>query len=172
MKKILVVVDMQNDFISGSLGSDMAVSIVSPVAERIRSFDGQIIFTRDTHGEDYLETREGKMLPVRHCIKGTYGWQLDSAISTPDGAVVIDKPVFGSMELAELLVKMDADEKIESVELVGLCTDICVISNAMILRSALPEAEITVNSALCRGVSEQSHEAALAAMRACQITVI
>lgn len=170
--KILVVVDMQNDFIDGALGSADAVSIVDGVASRVASFDGKIIFTRDTHTPDYMNTQEGRKLPVPHCIKDTDGWQISSRIAVPDDAVIIDKLTFGSSELGDLLTALDREERVESVELLGLCTDICVISNAMVAKAHLPEAEIIVNAALSRGVSPDSHNAALAAMRACQMTIV
>ncbi len=172
MRKILVVVDMQNDFIDGALGSAEAASIVSAVAERVENFSGEIIFTRDTHYEDYLSTSEGKKLPVKHCVKDTFGWQISSKINVPMGARIFDKETFGSTELSQTLARENEKERISEIELVGLCTDICVISNAFILKAYLPECEICVNGALCRGVTPESHENALAAMRACQIKVI
>lgn len=170
--KILVVVDMQNDFISGALGSDAAQSIVEPVVDKIKNFDGKIIFTRDTHTKDYMQTQEGRKLPVPHCIKDTHGWQIDSRIPVFSDSVIFDKVTFGSVELSEYLSKLNEKETIEQIELVGLCTDICVISNAFLIKAALPECEITVDASLCRGVSEQSHKNALDAMRICQINVI
>ena len=172
MQNILVVVDMQNDFIDGSLGTAEAVEIVEKVAEKIRTFEGKIFYTRDTHGEDYLETREGRSLPVEHCIRGTDGWQIRPELcrGTADMEIV-DKPTFGSSELAEKLAALDQEEKIKTVTLVGLCTDICVISNAMAIRAFLPEAEIVVDASCCAGVTPQSHERALAAMKACQVIV-
>ena len=170
--KILVVVDMQNDFISGALGSDAAQSIVEPVVDKIKNFDGKIIFTRDTHTKDYMQTQEGRKLPVSHCIKDTHGWQIDSRIPVFSDSVIFDKVTFGSVELSEYLSKLNEKETIEQIELVGLCTDICVISNAFLIKAALPECEITVDASLCRGVSEQSHKNALDAMRICQINVI
>lgn len=172
MKKILVVVDMQNDFIDGALGSAEAASIVSGVAERISEFAGEVIFTRDTHFENYLSTAEGKRLPVEHCIKDTYGWQISSAIPVPESARIFDKKAFGSAELCQTLAAENEEDKIDEIELVGLCTDICVISNAFLLKAFLPECEITVNSALCRGVTDESHRNALSAMEACQIKII
>ena len=172
MRKILLVVDMQNDFIDGALGSDEAVSILPAVAEKIAAFDGEIIFTRDTHFENYLSTSEGKKLPVEHCIKNSHGWQISSALSIPSGARIVDKETFGSVELAETLRAENAENPISQIEIVGLCTDICVIANAFLLKSFLPECEISVNSALCRGVTPQSHGNALAAIAACQINVI
>ena len=166
--KVLVVVDMQNDFIDGALGSSEAVAIVPYVKELISDFDGEIIFTRDTHGEDYLSTREGRRLPVSHCIKGTEGWQIREEILPDTPYTVIDKPTFGSMELADRLADMD---DLSSVTLVGLCTDICVISNAMLIKARLPELDITVDARGCAGVTPESHRNALDAMRSCQIDV-
>ena len=172
MRKILLVVDMQNDFISGSLGSADAQSIVSGVAKRISEFDGEVIFTRDTHFEDYLSTREGRHLPISHCIKETHGWQIAAELPIPEGARIIDKETFGSAALACQLAEENSDSPIGEIEILGLCTDICVISNAFLLKAYLPECEITVNSALCRGVSTESHNNALASMAACQINII
>ena len=169
--KILIVVDMQNDFISGALGSPEAQKIVEPVAERVREFEGKIIFTRDTHTDMYMQTQEGRKLPVPHCIRGTHGWQIDERIAVPEGSLIFDKITFGSRKLAEYLAQLNENERIEEIELCGLCTDICVISNAFLVKAVLPECEITVNSALCRGVSNESHKNALNAMRACQINV-
>lgn len=169
--KVLIVVDMQNDFIDGALGSKMAEAIVDRVARRINEFDGRVIFTRDTHTEAYIQTQEGRRLPVPHCIKDSDGWQISEKLPIPDGAVFIDKPTFGSTELGRLLSDMEREEHIDEIELCGLCTDICVISNAFIAKATLPEARIAVNSAACAGVSEESHNTALAAMRACQIDV-
>lgn len=171
MRKILLVVDMQNDFIDGALGSAEAASIVSAVADRVLEFCGEVIFTRDTHFENYLTTSEGKKLPVVHCVKGTDGWQISSAIKIPEGARIIDKETFGSPELAEQLRCENESEQISEIEIIGLCTDICVISNAFLLKAYLPECDIKVNSALCRGVTPESHENALSAMAACQINI-
>ena len=172
MKKILLVIDMQNDFIDGALGSADALSIVSDVAKRISEFDGEVIFTRDTHFENYLSTSEGKKLPVKHCIKGSYGWQISEALPIPEGARIFDKESFGSPELAKQLASENADSEISEIELVGLCTDICVISNAFLLKAYLPECEIKVNSALCRGVTPDSHSNALSAMAVCHINIV
>ena len=169
---ILVVVDMQNDFIDGALGSTEAPKIVDGINTLVKEFQGKIIFTRDTHTEDYMSTQEGRKLPVPHCIKGTHGWQITDGITIPDGAVMIDKPTFGSVALASMLLELDKSEPISSVELVGLCTDICVISNAMLVKAALPEVSVRVRGELCRGVTPQSHDTAIAAMRACQIEII
>ena len=167
MKKVLLVIDMQNDFIDGALGTPEAQAIVENVKKKIEGFDGQVWYTRDTHPENYMETREGKNLPVPHCIKGTAGWQITDALSALACHRIIDKPTFGSTELQALLVK----EGMEDITLIGLCTDICVISNAMLCKAALPEAEITVDAACCAGVTPESHLRALEAMQICQIRV-
>ena len=171
MKNYLIVVDMQNDFIDGSLGTKEAVAIVGKVAEKIRSFSGDVIFTRDTHGPDYLETQEGKRLPVRHCVKDSAGWQIREGLESIRQCTVIDKPGFGSTELGVLLAQKDLAEKIGSITLVGLCTDICVISNALLLKAFLPETPICVDAACCAGVTPESHRGALEAMKMCQITI-
>lgn len=171
MARILLVVDMQNDFIDGALGSLAAESIVDRVAERINEFDGRVIFTRDTHTADYLKTQEGRNLPVEHCIAGSQGWRISAKLPIPAGAVVIDKVSFGSKELLSFLIEENKKETVESVEIVGLCTDICVIANAFIAKTALPEAVVSVDASLCAGVTEQSHKTALSAMKACQIDV-
>ena len=170
--KILVVVDMQNDFITGALGSPAAQTIVEPVAKRIKEFSGEVIYTRDTHFPEYMQTQEGRKLPVPHCIKDTHGWQIDERIPVIEGSRIFDKITFGSTELAKYLVELNEKGNIEGIELVGLCTDICVISNAFIIKASLPECEVTVDASLCRGVSDESHKNALAAMRVCQINVI
>lgn len=170
--KVLVVVDMQNDFIDGALGTKEAVEIVPRVAEKIKGFDGLVLSTRDTHRTDYLETQEGRNLPVEHCIQGTAGWQLRSEIAELISEEPIDKPSFGSLDLAGKLQEMDARDKIESITLIGLCTDICVISNAMILKAQFPEVPITVDAACCAGVTPESHTRALEAMKVCQIQIM
>lgn len=172
MKKVLVVVDMQNDFIDGSLGTVQAQGIVSKVISKIKSYSADCIYaTRDTHGEDYLESSEGKNLPVVHCVKGSKGWEIrpEVAEAMPQ-AVILDKPTFGSTELAKLLYRENEKEGLE-IELVGLCTDICVVSNALLLKSFLPENRISVDASCCAGVTPESHEAALATMKMCQIMV-
>ena len=168
-KEVLVVVDMQKDFIDGALGTKEAESIVENVAEKIRSFDGEIIFTRDTHTEKYMETQEGRKLPVPHCIRGSEGWQLDQRLEflCTSECKIFDKPTFGSVELAEYL-RNQAPEKIT---LIGLCTDICVISNAIMLKAFLTETEIAVVESCCAGVTPESHKNALEAMKMCQITI-
>lgn len=175
--KILAVIDMQNDFIDGSLGTEEAVSIVPRVARKIREFEGQVIATRDTHGEDYLKTEEGKNLPVVHCVKGTPGWEIRNdireALDEKTDCLVIDKPSFGSVKLGEYVKKLDETEgPVESVTLVGLCTDICVISNALLLKAYLPEVAIEVDESCCAGVTPKSHHQALEAMKMCQIRVV
>lgn len=173
MKKILVVIDMQNDFINGSLGSDEAQNVVDAVSEKIKEYDVKNIYvTRDTHTEDYLNTNEGRHLPVIHCIKNSKGWQLNEKIETAtEGAVVIDKTTFASVELADLLKAENNKEALE-IELVGLCTDICVISNALLLKTFMPEVSIKVDSSCCAGVTPDSHKMALETMKMCQIDVI
>lgn len=170
--KLLLVIDMQNDFIDGALGTNEAVAIVPNVAKKIEEFDGKIIYTRDTHFENYMDTQEGHNLPVPHCIKGTPGWEISSALPVADDAAIIDKLTFGSSELGPMLQELDAGERIEQITLVGLCTDICVISNAMISKAFLPEAEIVVDSKCCAGVSVETHENALRAMGVCQIKIV
>ena len=170
MKKLLLVIDMQNDFIDGSLGTPEAVSIVEKVKAKIRAYPPEaVLATMDTHGPDYLSTQEGKNLPVEHCIKGTEGWQLRPDVAALlDQAVILEKPTFGSMEMAKRLAAM---EDLEEAELVGLCTDICVVSNALLLKAAMPELRIAVDAACCAGVTPEKHRAALETMRSCQIEV-
>lgn len=172
MRKILVVVDMQKDFIDGALGTAQAQAIVKPVTEKMKSYQKSDIYvTRDTHGENYLETAEGRKLPVVHCVKGTSGWQLHPEIeAAADKNHIIDKPTFGSLELMELLRKENEEEPLE-IELVGLCTDICVVSNALLLKAAMPESTIRVDAGCCAGVTPESHRAALATMEMCQIGI-
>ena len=172
-QNILVVVDMQNDFIDGALGTKEAVSIVPRVVEKIRNFDGYVIYTRDTHEKNYLETQEGRLLPATHCIRGSDGWLLNPEIAAlAGGADVVDKPTFGSAALGELLREWNERERVDSVTLVGLCTDICVISNAMIIKAFLPEVPVKVDASCCAGVTPESHRRALDAMAACQIEIV
>ena len=169
MKKILVVTDLQTDFVDGALGTSEAQAIIPTVCEKIKNFDGEVVFTMDTHTSQYPETQEGKKLPVPHCIRGTDGWQLDSRVQPlSEGCRIIEKPAFGSVELAKYV----ADGSFEEIEVIGLCTDICVISNAMLLKAFLPEVPITVDSACCAGVTPESHQKALDVMRSCQITIV
>ncbi len=171
MQKILVVVDMQNDFIDGALGTKEAVAIVPRVAEKIRSFPGRVIFTRDTHEQNYMDTQEGQKLPVPHCIRGTEGWQICSELADFCKEEPVDKPTFGSVKLGEQLRQANEEEAIESITFVGLCTDICVISNALLAKAYLPEIPITVDASCCAGVTPESHQNALNAMKVCQIVV-
>ena len=170
MKKMLIVVDMQNDFITGSLGSPQAQMILPNVKAKIEHYrqnGDKILFTRDTHYDNYLTTQEGKCLPVVHCIKGTEGHLIAEGLDT-GGCEIFDKPTFGSLELAKNL----ATNSFNEIELCGLCTDICVVSNALILKAQLPETTITVDARCCAGVTEESHKAALLTMKMCQVNVI
>lgn len=172
MQKLLLVVDMQNDFIDGALGTAEAVAIVPNVVKRISDFEGTVLFTRDTHEENYLETQEGKNLPVKHCIRGTEGWKIRAEIDALRSNEPIDKVTFGSSELGEKLRELDAENAIESITVIGLCTDICVISNVMIAKAFLPEVPVIVDAKCCAGVSVESHENALKAMEVCQVQVL
>lgn len=172
MQDLLIVVDMQNDFIDGALGTREAQAIVDKVKEKILDFKGPVIFTRDTHGENYMETQEGKNLPVPHCIKGTDGWQIRPELDALRKTRPVDKPGFGSVELGRMLLDMNAEEAIGSVTLVGLCTDVCVISNALIIKAFLPEVPVKVDAACCAGISPQSHDNALSAMAMCQVEIL
>lgn len=173
MRNVLVVVDMQKDFVDGALGSKGAVAIVDNVVEKINNFDGEIIVTYDTHLDNYMETREGKYLPVPHCIKNTDGWQLNDKVQSALDSkeyTKIYKPTFGSTALVE---KFNGCNQTETeVTLVGLCTDICVVSNAMLLKANYPEMNITVDASCCAGVTPESHKASLVTMKMCQINVI
>lgn len=171
MQKILVVVDMQNDFIDGALGTKEAQAILPIVRKILEKFEGKIYFTRDTHEKNYLETQEGKNLPVPHCIKNTEGWQIEKSLQ-PYAVNIVDKPTFGSIMLAAELVRENSLEKISEITFVGLCTDICVISNAMLAKANLPETKIIVDALACAGVTPESHQNALNAMKMCQIMVI
>lgn len=174
MKKVLIVVDMQNDFVDGALGSPEAVAIVDNAVNKIENFDGDIIVTYDTHYDNYMETREGKHLPVPHCIKGTDGWELNERIQSAvdaRGYKAIEKPTFGSVELVEYL-RSNYDMNQTEIHLIGLCTDICVVSNALLIKASFTEADIEVDSSCCAGVTVENHESALATMKMCQIKVI
>lgn len=174
MQDILIVVDMQKDFVDGSLGTQEAQQIVERVEEKIRQFEGRVLYTKDTHESDYLETQEGARLPVEHCIRGTKGWELVpeiEALCQPDNPV-IEKPTFGSSELITLLERWHEEKPIRSFTIVGLCTDICVISNALLIKAYFPEIPIAVDASCCAGVTPESHQRALDAMRVCQIDII
>lgn len=169
--KVLVVVDMQNDFIDGSLGTAEALKILPNVKKKLEEYRSQgfpVIFTRDTHTEEYLCTQEGRNLPVAHCIKGTLGWQIHSSLDVLD-SIVINKPAFGTLDLPAVIRDLDG---VTEIELIGICTDICVISNAMIMKAAYPEILVSVDAACCAGVTPESHNNALEAMKMCQIQVI
>ena len=169
--KILLVIDMQNDFIDGALGTKEAEAIVPKVKDKIdlyRKSGDTVIFTRDTHKENYMNTMEGRKLPVPHCIEGTKGWEISPELDVADSKI-IDKPTFGSTELSEYLKGLDG---IDEIEFVGLCTDICVISNALLVKATMPEIKITVDSSCCAGVTPESHENALNAMKMCHIDII
>ncbi|MBQ8619114.1 MAG: cysteine hydrolase [Clostridia bacterium] len=172
-RKLLVVVDMQNDFIDGALGTTEAQKIVEPVCRKMAEWNGDLFITKDTHEDNYLETAEGKMLPIPHCIRGTDGHRVNSKVSAAYNKfggfkVVFNKPTFGSVELAKHLAMSDYSE----VTFIGLCTDICLLSNAIMARAALPEATIIVDAGCCAGVTPESHNRALDAMKACNITII
>ncbi len=173
MKKFLIVTDMQKDFVDGALGSEEAVSIVPAVCEKIENFDGGIIATLDTHGSDYMDTREGRFLPVPHCIKGTPGWQIDKNVEkalSKRKHTLLEKETFGSVKLPDLLKAMSSGEDFE-VHVIGLCTDICVVSNAMLVKARFPEADLFVDAKCCAGVSPESHRASLATMKSCQMII-
>lgn len=173
MKRFLIVVDMQKDFVDGALGTPEAVAIVPAVVSKIESFDGEIFATLDTHFENYLQTAEGKNLPVEHCIKDTGGWRLDRAVAAAldkRGYTPVEKHTFGSVDLPDLLRKAAAGEDFET-ELIGLCTDICVVSNALLIKANFPENPIVVDAACCAGVTPEKHAAALETMRSCQIQI-
>ena len=167
--KILVVVDMQNDFIDGALGTSEAVEIVPYVKQVIESFDGKVFFTRDTHFDDYMNTQEGKNLPVPHCIKGSDGWQIRPELDSLRKTEAIDKVTFGSRALVDVLKK---EKDIEEITFIGLCTDICVISNVAVVKAFFPEIPISVDAKACAGVTPQSHRTALDAMKAIQVKII
>ncbi len=170
MGRALIVVDMQNDFVTGSLGTKEAEAIVPAVEDKIKNRleEGwDIIFTRDTHEESYLSTKEGKKLPVRHCIRGTEGFEIIKELK-PYAKQIIDKPTFGSVRLVETV----ADKEYEEVELIGLCTDICVVSNALLLKAHFPELQLEVDPSCCAGVTPKSHEAAIETMKMCQIDMV
>lgn len=172
--KYLIVVDMQKDFVSGSLGSPEAQAIVPAVRRKLEGFTGRVCVTQDTHGEDYLSTQEGQLLPVLHCIEGTPGWELTEELTglpALQEARFYRKPTFACVELARDLAAAHREEPITEIEVVGLCTDICVVSNALMIKGFLPDVPMYVDAACCAGVSPQRHEAALQTMESCQVTV-
>lgn len=176
MKKLLVVVDMQNDFISGSLGSEDAKKIVPNVVEKIKEWEGDIICTLDTHKGNYMETREGKFLPIPHCVEKEWGWQLEKEISQAlfdrmgkgENVELLKKGTFGSIELPSIVAKGNYDY----IEILGLVSEICVVSNAMLLKANFPETEIAVDEACCAGVTPKKHKAAMEVMKSCQIVIL
>ncbi|MBR0231801.1 MAG: cysteine hydrolase [Clostridia bacterium] len=173
MKNILVVVDMQKDFVDGALGTKEAVGIVPAAVKKIKGFEGEIFATLDTHFEDYLQTAEGKKLPVPHCVKGTAGWELNAKVKKAleaKGFTPVEKHTFGSVGLPRLIKKAVGRQKF-SVEIIGLCTDICVVSNALIIKAHFPEAPVSVDAACCAGVTPEKHKAALETLKSCQIDV-
>ena len=174
MKRFLVAVDLQKDFVDGALGTKEAQAIVPNAVKKIKSFDGKIFVTFDTHSEKYLSTAEGKKLPVTHCVRDTDGWQLNEEIKKAlDGRdyISVEKPAFGSVDLPKLIEKEANGEEFE-IELIGLCTDICVVSNALLLKANFPEAPIAVDSSCCAGVTPQAHKSALDTMKSCQIDIL
>lgn len=175
MSRLLLVVDMQNDFIDGALGTPEAIAIVDNVKQKIEAHDGPVLFTRDTHQESYLESQEGQNLPVVHCVEGTDGWELQEGIrqlSQERQSPIYNKNTFGSKDLITHLLNRSMEEPLDEIELIGLCTDICVISNAMTIKTFLPETKLVVDAACCAGVTPESHQRALDSMRMCQIHII
>lgn len=175
MSKILIVVDMQNDFVDGALGTKEAVAIVPNVVSKVKEHDGIVVYTRDTHQPEYLSTQEGKHLPVPHCIENTNGWQIIDevqALAMKDESNIFNKDTFGSKELIEYLIELNKIDRIEEIQLIGLCTDICVISNALAIKAYFPEVPIVVDEACCAGVTPESHDNAINAMKVCQIEII
>ena len=174
MKRFLVVVDMQKDFVDGALGTAEAVAIVPMVVKKIEGFDGEIFATLDTHAGNYMQTNEGRHLPVPHCIRETDGWQFDKAVAAALSGrdyTPVEKVTFGSVDLPKLIEKEANGEEFE-IELIGLCTDICVVSNALLLKANFPEAPIAVDSSCCAGVTPQAHKSALDTMKSCQIDIL
>lgn len=174
MKKILIVVDIQKDFVDGSLGTKEASAIVPKAAAKIKAHNGPVIVTLDTHTDDYLNTSEGRKLPVEHCIKNMDGWELDTHIKQALSGkqyTAVEKPTFGSIKLPQAVQELCGDDEFE-IELIGLCTDICVVSNALLLKAHFPEIRISVDSSCCAGVTSQLHNAALSVMISCQIDII
>lgn len=168
MKKVLIVIDMQKDFVDGALANPDAQAIVSAIAKKVETFDGDVIATRDTHAENYLQTAEGKHLPVPHCIKNTDGWEITPQIAKAlekKNARLLDKPTFGYLGWGML-------GEYDEAELVGTCTDICVVSNALILKAMFPDFRVKANASLCAGTTKANHDAALAVMACCQVEIV
>lgn len=175
MSKILIVIDMQNDFVNGALGSKEAIEILPRAVKKIKSHKGHIIYTRDTHDLEYLNSREGKKLPIIHCVKGTDGWKLVNELDElayEGSSKIFDKKTFGSIDMVNHVIDLCKNEEIEEIELIGVCTDICVISNAILLKAGIPEMKFTVDSKCCAGVTPESHINALKAMSMCHIEII
>ena len=166
---VLLVIDLQNDFVDGALGNKGNDKIVKPIENLVENFDGEVIFTRDTHDENYLESLEGSHLPVKHCIKNSKGWQIKIDAKNHK---IIDKPSFGSYELVEYLKKLNEKEKIKNIYMVGICTDICVLSNAILIKNALLNTEVIVIEDLCKATNEKNHKIALEAMKSCQVNIV
>lgn len=171
MDDILAVIDMQNDFVNGSLGTKEAQAIVQNAVNKIKTFHGKIVFTQDTHQCSYLQSQEGTFLPVQHCIKNTEGWELTAPVKKLATDQIYEKSAFGSVALAESLTSLHEKSPIRSITLIGLCTDICVVSNALLLKAFLPEVPIHVDAACCAGTTPENHHAALQVMRMCQIII-
>ena len=173
MENVLIIVDMQKDFVDGALGTAEAQAIVPTVKEKIENFKGEIIFTKDTHTENYLDTQEGRNLPVPHCIKGTLGHEIIKELQpyTKKALAIFEKETFGSRKLASFLKELHKEKEIESIKLIGLCTDICVVSNALLIKAFLPEVPILVDSSCCAGVTPEKHKSALETMESCQIRI-
>ena len=173
-QKYLLVVDVQNDFVTGSLGSPEAQAVLENICNKVETFDGVVLFTRDTHKEDYLNTQEGKYLPVEHCIEGTYGWELVDRLKNYarlNESVIYNKPSFGNIYMGSDIKSLFKLNSIESIEIIGLDTDICVISNALILKTEVPELPVYLDSSCCAGSTRERHEAAIEIMKSCQIIV-
>lgn len=169
MMKLLVVVDVQNDFVDGSLGTEEAIEIIPYIRKKVENFVGEVVYTMDTHDENYLLTQEGKKLPVKHCLKGSQGWELRQGIYR-ENSKIFEKIGFGSTDLVDYIKVLG--KAVESVELIGICTDICVVSNAILLKAHFPELPIIVDSKGCAGVTPQTHKNAIETMKMCQIEVI
>ncbi len=171
MRHLLLVIDMQNDFINGALGTKEAQAILPLVVQKVKAHEGPVLFTRDSHQDTYLHTQEGRHLPVTHCVIGSDGWQIAPELEALRQEPALDKPAFGSLELGERLRAMHQAEPLEKITLVGLCTDICVISNALIAKAALPEVAVHVDASCCAGATPEGHYTALLALKPCQVII-